>query len=452
MKLSSFFRDRYDYIVRFFRLKFFPKKLWMRSMLIVVMPVLLLQTVSSFLFYDNHWQAVSRRLALGVAAEIRSVIELYRSFDSPEDQEKVIKTARHGMGLMISVIPPQDVPKQRLSIKTKAMAVELIHALESTGYPFIIQNIADEQSLRIVFYLPDNTFEVFVPYKRFFSSTTYIFTIWALVSLFLFAGIAVLFLRNQIRPILRLAAAAENFGLGRDVENFKPEGATEVRQAAKAFIQMRDRIRRHIDDRTQMLACVSHDLRTPLTRMRLQLAMMGEDESIAELVNDVGEMEHMVNGYLDFVRGEGKETTEPTDINRLISDALQTLRREGTLLQFSSNAPLKMDVRRSDFKRCLWNLVTNAQRYGNVVNVTMNVTDKFLEIAVEDNGPGIPKEKRDDVFKAFFRLDESRNSQTGGVGLGLTITRDIVLAHGGKIYMEDGVSLGGLRVVMRFPR
>lgn len=210
-----------------------------------------------------------------------------------------------------------------------------------------------------------------------------------------------MFLRNQIRPILRLASAAENFGLGRDVENFKPEGATEVRQAAKAFIQMRDRIRRHIDDRTRMLACVSHDLRTPLTRMRLQLAMMGDDENVKELINDVTEMEHMVNGYLDFARGEGKEPAEPTDINRLISDTLQSLRREGTALQFTSNAPLNMNVRRSDFKRCLWNLVTNAQRYGNIVNVNMEVTDKYLEIAVEDNGPGIPQEKREDVFKAF---------------------------------------------------
>lgn len=451
MKIFAYLKDRYNYVVRFFRLKFFPKKLWIRSMLIVVMPVLLLQTVSSFLFYDNHWQAVSRRLALGIAAEIKSVITLYEKFDTPSEKSEVIQTARNTMGLFINFMPPQVVPKQRLSIKTKAMAAELIPALDNVGYPFIIQNMADEQCLRLLFYLPENTVEVFVPYKRFFSSTTYIFTIWAFVSSFLFVGIAVLFLRNQIRPILQLASAAENFGLGRDVENFKPEGATEVRQAAKAFIQMRDRIRRHIDDRTRMLACVSHDLRTPLTRMRLQLAMMGDDENVKELINDVTEMEHMVNGYLDFARGEGKEPAEPTDINRLISDTLQSLRREGTALQFTSNAPLNMNVRRSDFKRCLWNLVTNAQRYGNIVNVNMEVTDKYLEIAVEDNGPGIPQEKREDVFKAFFRLDESRNSQTGGVGLGLTITRDIVLAHGGKIFMEDS-RLGGLRVVMLFPR
>lgn len=451
MNFLNALRDRYNYIIRYIRLRIFPKKLWARSIMIVVFPVIIIQAVSAFVFYDNHWQSVSRRLALGIAADIKGVIVLYRAFPEPKDKDTVLTIAQSYIGLLINFLPPQPVPKQRLSFKTSVMASELIPALENVGYPFIVQNMPDQKALRVLFYLPENTVEIFLPYKRFFSSTTYVFALWVVLISFLFMGIAVLFMRNQIRPILRLAAAAEKFGLGRDVENFKPEGATEVRQAATAFIQMRDRIRRHIDDRTRMLAGVSHDLRTPLTRMRLQLAMMGNDESIHDLLNDVAEMEHMVNGYLDFARGEGKETAEKTDINRLVSETLQSLRREGLSLQFISNAALEMDVRRSDFKRCLWNLVTNAQRYGNVVNVAMNVQDKYVEISVEDNGPGIAPEKREDVFKAFFRLDESRNSQTGGVGLGLTITRDIVLAHGGKIFMEDS-SLGGLKVVLRFPR
>lgn len=451
MKFFKALKDRSNYLLRYIRLRIFPKRLWARSMLIVVMPVIIIQAVSGFVFYDNHWQSVSRRLAIGISADIRGIITLYRVFPDPTDRETILTVARMYMGMEIDFLPPQPVPNQRLSFKASVMAAELIPVLENVGYPFIVQNMPDQKSLRILFYLPETTVQVFVPYKKFFSSTTYIFAIWVIFISLLFLGIAVLFLRNQIRPILRLAAAAEKFGLGRDVENFKPEGATEVRQAATAFIQMRDRIRRHIDDRTRMLAGVSHDLRTPLTRMRLQLAMMGEDENIQELIKDVAEMEHMVNGYLDFARGEGKETAEKTDINRLISDTLQSLRREGLSLQFMSNAPLYMYVRRSDFKRCLWNLITNASRYGNTVLVDMNVEEKYVEISIEDNGPGIPKEKREDVFKAFFRLDESRNTQTGGVGLGLTITRDIVLAHGGKIFMEDS-SLGGLKVVLLFPR
>ena len=290
-----------------------------------------------------------------------------------------------------------------------------------------------------------------MPYKFFFSSTTYVFAFWIFGSSLLLTGIAVLFLRNQIRPILRLASAAENFGLGRDVEAFKPEGATEVRKAAASFIKMRDRIRRHIEERTRMLAGVSHDLRTPLTRMRLQLSMMGDDENARDLLSDVMEMEHMVNGYLDFARGEGKEQTEETDIPDLIAKTVDSLRKDGVALSFTANAPLTMNVRRNDFKRCLWNLITNAERYGTVVRVGLNVKEHFAEIGIEDNGPGIPAEKRDDVFKAFFRLDESRNTQTGGVGLGLTITRDIVLAHGGKILMGDS-ALGGLKVLLIFPK
>ena len=185
--------------------------------------------------------------------------------------------------------------------------------------------------------------------------------------------------------------------------------------------------------------------------MRLQLAMMdSSDDNIADLQQDVSEMERMVNGYLDFARGEGKEKIESTDIVKLISDTLMGLHKNGLSVQFICNSALTMDVRRSDLKRCLWNLVTNAGRYGTQIVVSMTVADKTLEISVEDNGPGIPPEKREDVFKAFFRLDESRNAETGGVGLGLTITRDIVLAHGGKIYMTDS-TLGGLKVVMLFP-
>lgn len=434
------------------RRRFLPRDLWARAMLIMVMPVVLLQAVGAIVFYDNHWQSVSRRLALSIAADIRGAISLHDTFFDEDDRKAIEKVIRSEIGLNINFLPPQENIPGSTSVKTSIRTAELVPALQALGMPFVIQNMPDEKMLRVLFFSTENTIEVFLPYKRFFSSTTYIFALWVFFSSLLLLTIAVLFLRNQIRPILRLAAAAKDFGLGRDVVNFKPEGATEVRQAAISFLQMRDRIRRHIDDRTRMLAGVSHDLRTPLTRMRLQLTMMDKkDESIQELLEDVSEMEHMVNGYLDFARGEGKENTEPTDMNKLITDTLTSLRREGISLQFISNTHLTMNVRRNDFKRCLWNLVSNASRYANIINVTMNVSeDKYLEIIVEDNGPGIPKEKRDDVFKAFFRIDESRNSQTGGIGLGLTITRDIVLTHGGKIYMEDS-TLGGLKVVLIFP-
>lgn len=437
-------------ILRQTRLRFLPRRLWSRTMLILILPVILLQTVSAIVFYDNHWQSVSRRLALGIASDIRGVLSLYEAFPTAEERILLLGKVRNMMGLSIFFAGPKPAPV-RYSPEPTARTSELVPALESIGYPFTIENTPDDRGVLVTFFLPDSTAEVYLPYKHFFSSTTYVFALWALVASLLFTGIAVLFLRNQIRPILRLSEAAKNFGMGRDISGFKPEGATEVRQAAISFLQMRDRIRRHIEERTRMLAGVSHDLRTPLTRMRLQLTMMdGNDENVQDLLADVSEMEHMVNGYLDFARGEGREKIETTDINKLISDTLDSLQCDGTTIEFVSNRPLTTDIRRNDFKRCLWNLVTNAGRYADLIRVTMTADDKMLEISVEDNGPGIPKEKREEVFKAFFRLDESRNSATGGVGLGLTITRDIVLAHGGRIYMDDS-SLGGLKVVLIFP-
>lgn len=435
--------------IRVFRLRFLPRRLWSRAILILVLPVVLIQTVSGILFYDNHWQNVSRRLALGVVSDIKSAFALYDAFPSQEDREIIVQNFRSAAELDIRFLPAQELP-EKIKIKSDARMAELIPALRTLRHPFTLRNLPDERSVLITFYLPDYSAEILLPYKKFFSSTTYVFALWVLFSSLLFTGIAVLFLRNQIRPVLRLSEAAKNFGLGRDIDNFKPEGATEVRQAAISFLQMRDRIRRHIEERTRMLAGVSHDLRTPLTRMRLQLAMMEKDDNIENLQEDVTEMEHMVNGYLDFARGEGKETIEPTDIGKLISETLTGLQKNGLSVQFFCNSSLTMNIRRNDLKRCLWNLITNAGRYGTIINVTMTVADKTLEIAVEDNGPGIPEDKREEAFKAFFRLDESRNSETGGVGLGLTITRDIVLAHGGKIYMQDS-TLGGLKVVMLFP-
>ncbi len=435
--------------IRHFRLRFLPRRLWSRAILILVLPVVLIQTVSGILFYDNHWQNVSRRLALGIVSDIKGAFALYDAFPAEQDRKTIVREFRSSAELDIRFFEPQELP-ENIKIKSDARTAELIPALYTLGYPFTLRNLTEERSVLITFYLPDYTAEVLLPYKKFFSSTTYVFALWVLFSSLLFTGIAVLFLRNQIRPVLRLAEAAKNFGLGRDIDNFKPEGATEVRQAAISFLQMRDRIRRHIEERTRMLAGVSHDLRTPLTRMRLQLAMMNKDDNIENLQEDVSEMEHMVNGYLDFARGEGKEKIESTDVGKLISDTLSGLHKTGLSVQFICNSSLIMDVRRNDLKRCLWNLVTNAGRYGTAINVTMTVADKTLEIAVEDNGPGIPEEKREDVFKAFYRLDESRNIETGGVGLGLTITRDIVVAHGGKIYMENS-ALGGLKVVMLFP-
>ena len=286
--------------------------------------------------------------------------------------------------------------------------------------------------------------------KRLFSSTVYVFVLWMIGTAMILVGIASIFMRNQVKPIRRLAVAADNFGKGRDVVRFKPEGAKEVRQAASAFMAMRERIMRQISQRTEMLAGVSHDLRTPLTRMKLQLAMAGDAEGVQDLKSDVEEMEHMLESYLAFARGEGAEAPEPTDLTALLNEVVAQARRSGAPLDIHAEGDFTLPLRPKAVKRALTNLVDNAVRYAGHVAVRLGRREDAIEVMVDDDGPGIPAEKREDVFKAFYRLDASRNPVTGGTGLGLTIVRDIVRGHGGDVVLEDS-PLGGLRVRAWFP-
>ena len=434
-----------------FRLSFLPRSLWWRSITIMIAPVIAIEIVVSVVFFDTHWQTVSRRMALNISDNVQTVLDLKNvMIDDKEGFERFMRSFNRTLGLDFVFLPAQPRPYIPLSTQTVWKTSELRPALRRLNIPFTIQPLNDQNAVRLRFYMPDSMLQVVIPYKRFFSSTVYVFALWTLLTSLIVLFIAALFMKNQIRPIVRLATAAESFGLGRNVEKFKPEGALEVRRAASSFLQMRDRIRRHIDERTRMLAGISHDLRTPLTRMRLQLAMMGEDESIRELLDDVEEMEQMVNGYLSFIKGQESQPATATDMNALIEGLLPSYDRNGLSLRFTGTPNVVLSVRPNDFKRCLGNLLSNASRYASVISVYLQKKDRFVEISVEDNGPGIPKEKREDVFKAFYRLDESRNSKTGGVGLGLSIARDIVLAHGGTISLDES-SLGGLKVLLRFP-
>jgi len=269
------------------------------------------------------------------------------------------------------------------------------------------------------------------------------------VDVILFA-VASIFMHNQVRPIRRLARAASEFGKGRDETDFKPEGATEVRRAAQAFNIMRQRIRRHISQRTDMLAGVSHDLRTPLTRMKLGIALLGDGKEASELKADVDEMERMLEGYLDFVRGEGEEAPEPTDLGLLLEDTVAAARREGARIDYHVEEALTLPLRPNALRRCFANLIGNAARYGDHIAVRVGRRGDMVEVIIDDDGPGIPPDKREDVFRPFFRLDESRNPATGGTGLGLAIARDMVRGHGGDITLEDAPT-GGLRARVRLP-
>ena len=300
----------------------------------------------------------------------------------------------------------------------------------------------------------DGVLHVLVPRDRITVSQPDIFILWMAGSALILLGVAILFLRNQVRPIERLARAAESFGKGRAVPDFKPYGAAEVRRAAQAFLTMRERIERHVNQRTEMLAGVSHDLKTPLTRMKLALALMGEGDNAVSLRADIAEMERMLDEYLDFARGEGGEEAQAADLGELVRDAAARRRARATRrtvrLAVEAPAGIVIGVKRNALRRCVTNLIDNALKHGAHVAVGAPPRRIMVEIAVEDDGPGIPAERREEAFRAFHRLDEGRNLQMGGTGLGLAIARDIARAHGGDIVLEKS-GLGGLKATIRLP-
>jgi two-component system osmolarity sensor histidine kinase EnvZ len=323
--------------------------------------------------------------------------------------------------------------------------------VERVRRPFRIDEPDNQRLIMVAVQLSDGVLEVAVPRGRLFSATTYIFLMWMAGTAVVTFGVAAMFLRNQVRSLRRLARAADAFGKGRDVPGFKPEGAAEVRQAAAAFLIMRERIQRQISQRTEMLAGVSHDLRTPLTRMKLELELLGEGEEVQGLKADVEEMRQMVEGYLAFARGEGNEAPEVADLVELLDDAVATARREGTQISLIGPPELHLPVRRDAFRRCVMNLIGNAARYGGHVWVTVVAGPGAIDVMIDDDGPGIPEALREAAFRPFYRLETSRNPATGGVGLGLTIARDIMRSHGGDLILETSPQ-GGLRADLHLPR
>jgi two-component system osmolarity sensor histidine kinase EnvZ len=316
--------------------------------------------------------------------------------------------------------------------------------------PFSIDARSSVHQVMIAVQLSGEVLAVDVPLSRLYTPTTYIFILWMVGSSLVLLCVAAVFLRNQVKSLRRLAAAAEGFGKGRAVA-FKIEGALEVRQAAAAFIRMRDRIRRQIRQRTEMLAGVSHDLRTPLTRMKLVLELIDSGPVVDELKSDVADMEHLVDLYLNFARGEGTETPVETDITPLIEDVAAATRREGTALAIDQPDELIVPVRPNALRRCLFNLIANARRYGQHIWLSSVPVEDGVDILIDDDGPGIPAAERDRVFQPFVRLDASRNSSTGGIGLGLTIARDVARSHGGDVRLETS-PYGGLRARVHLPR
>lgn len=436
-----------------------PQSLFGRSLLIVILPLLILQAVLAYVFYERHWDTVTRWLAVGVAGELGLLVQLLEEADNRDEQAVALKLARNHLGFAVSLEPGGRLETGMHNLTPQGYLETTLHEhfARELSQPFAV----DTQPLglpdRIVIYvqLQDGLLRVLAPRKRVDSTTTTVFIGWMIGLSLLLLALAIFFLTRQVRPIRRLAWAADNFGKGRDVGNFKLEGAIEIRQAGAAFNLMRTRILRHIAQRTEMLAAVSHDLRTPLTRMKLELEMLSgshaQAEDIAELRGDVEAMANMIDGYLAFARGEGQEAIVPSDLGIVLREVAERAARDGVDVEVELERPIVIPLRPVAFRRCINNLIDNAGRHAHQVRVRATVDGGHVWIAIDDDGPGIPIDQREAVFRPFHRIEPSRNSSTGGVGLGMTIARDIVISQGGDIELHDSPA-GGLRVLVRLPR
>jgi len=424
-----------------------PRGLLGRSLLIVLVPLVALQAVAYTVFYGSHLDIVSRRLTGSIAGEIAQTITLVESY--PDDTPRLLRTAFQNYELAMRLAPDTVIDADRHTNKLGPMDDDLASALAAkVARPFVMDWDADARAVLVQIQLDTGVLQIEVPRKRLYASTVYIFVLWVLGTALVLFGVAYLFLRNQVRAIKRLAAAAEAFGMGRDRGPIKPEGATEVRQAAAAFNRMQARIVRFLSQRTEMLAGVSHDLRTPLTRLRLALAVLpahpDQREDLADMTADVAEMERMIGGYLSFARGEGAEQAQMIDLSALLEDVAGGARRAGATVAVEAAPGILLNLRPDAARRAVTNLVDNARRHARRVSIGVLPQERSVHVLIDDDGPGIPPERREDVFRAF------ESGPDGGTGLGLTIARDIARAHGGDIVLEDS-PLGGLRARLRLP-
>jgi two-component system osmolarity sensor histidine kinase EnvZ len=426
-----------------------PRSMLGRNLLIILVPLIALQAVALQIFYGSHLDVVSRRLSGGIAGEIAFMLELMQRSPGQQNALWITRTARDLFTLDFQLDPGAHLDIAPTVNVLGPMDDDLAAALrEKVRLPFTMDWTTDARSVLIRLQVPEGVLSVSAPRKRLYTGTLFLFVTWLVGTSALLFLIAALFMRNQVRAIRRLARAAEAFGVGRDIGAIHPEGPAEVRQAAAAFNRMQERIRRFLAQRTEMLAGVSHDLRTPLTRLRLALAMLPADadlhHDVTEMTADVAEMERMIAGYLAFARGEGAEQAEPVNLSAVLEDVAAGARRAGASIAVNVPPGLTLPLRAGAIRRAFTNLVDNARRHARNVAVAALDQGRAVLVVVDDDGPGIPPDRRESVFRPF------ETGAGGGTGLGLTIARDIVRAHGGDIELGQS-PMGGLRARIRLP-
>jgi len=435
-----------------------PTSLFGRALLILILPVVILQLMVAYIFYERHWDSVVRNLSDAAAGNIGLIVnefERVRIIDGETKAQEHVRWLGQAMGMRVEF---RADPAARLGRTDQNHFREFRNHLDrGIDFPVSVRRVNQDRHVLVSLKTPEGLINITMDRKRLASSTTYIFILWMVTTALLLTVIAVIFLRNQIRPIVQLARAAEQFGLGQDVQEYHPRGASEVRRAGRAFMTMADRVRRAVQSRTEMLAGISHDLRTPLTRMKLEIEMGKIDTATREaLGSDIEEMRHMIDEYLDFARGDAGEAMESVDITALLEDIVESYKRQQRDVAFAPAEKINLMLRPQAVRRCLQNIIDNALRYGKVAHVSLESSATFVRIKVLDEGVGIPENMHVDVFKPFMRLDASRNVKTGGVGLGLSIARDVAQSHGGDVTLENQRdikgTITGFEVTVRLPR
>ena len=428
-----------------------PRTLFGRSLLIIVLPIVVMQAAVGWAFFDAQWRAVTRQLSEALAGDVAWSVREFEASPTPQTAARLAEQAEKVQSLSVAFQPGRTIPTGRRSSLFPTFDDALREAVDDkVDERFWIDTTRYPAFVDIRVQVKGGVLRFLAPRERAFSTKGPVFIFWVTLVTLLLTAIAILFIRNQVRAIERLAAAAEAFGRGVEPVNFKPHGAAEVRQAAQAFIDMKDRIKAHIDQRTTLLAAVSHDLRTPLTRLKLEAAMSEPGPRIDGIKRDIADMEHMIDEYLAFARGEGGEGVQPTDVAAVIEAATADARRGGAAVSAVVEPGLTADLRPNAVRRALSNLAMNAAAHAKTVRVSGQGVPGFLVLAVDDDGPGIAPELYEEAFRPFSRLDASRNQNRQGVGLGLAIARDLARSHGGDVVLSRS-DMGGLRAALRLP-
>ncbi len=428
--------------------KFLPKGLFYRSLIIVATPIILLQIIITVVFFDSLWIKANKGMTRSLVSEIRTLYDVYKNPDMGQKQT-IIDLYNVNFDFVVSLkqneVFPKSIPEKWYSPVDRSLRREL-KSVFGSGYWFDTSSYLELVELRIKY--RDGFLQIFFPKNKISPSSARIFALWITLPGLLLISIAIIFLKNQTRPIINLARVAEKFGKGEFVKEFRPSGASEIRKAAYEFDKMRKRITRHLNQRSEMLSGISHDLRTPLTRLKLQLAFLKQQDLAKKMSNDIEEMEKMLNEYLEFSRHQKNEETESVVLNQLIDEIIKQY--DNKKINYNFNQTLKINMRPQSFKRCIANLIDNGLVYGEKIEININKVDKNAIVLIDDNGPGIPENEYKNVMKPFYRIDKSRGQNKAGVGLGLSIANDIIRSHGGEIILDKS-PLNGLRVKISLP-